>query len=78
VTRYGPLDLRGEIGAGRGFESLRSHTVELRVGEALSVRVLDLESLIASKTEAGREKDQAMLPLLRRALLEQRRFRPEK
>ena len=78
VTRYGPLDLLGEVGAGRGFGELRPHTVELRVGEGLTVHVLDLETLITTKTEAGREKDRAMLPVLRRTLAEKNRSRPEK
>ena len=43
----------------------RSHTREI---EDLRVRVLDLADVIASKEAAGRDKDRAMLPLLRRTL----------
>jgi hypothetical protein len=78
VTRYGPLDLLGEIGAGRGFDGLQPHTVELHVGEDLRARVLDLDTLIMTKTEAGREKDKAMLPILRRTLAERSRSREGK
>lgn len=38
------------------------------VGEAVTVNVLDLESLIAVKEEVEDEKDRAMLPVLRRTL----------
>ena len=34
------------------------------------LRVLDLESLIEVKEKIGREKDRAVLPLYRRALME--------
>jgi hypothetical protein len=36
--------------------------------EDMNVRVLDLEELIAVKERAGREKDLAVLPLLRATL----------
>jgi hypothetical protein len=46
----------------------RSHVVQ--VG-GLEVRVLDLASIIESKLVADRDKDRAMLPVLRRTLEEQ-------
>jgi hypothetical protein len=71
-TRLGPLDVMRSVGAGWGYEELlgRSHSVEL---DALRVRVLDLAEVIATKEAAGREKDRAMLPLLRRTLELKRR-----
>ena len=70
LTRFGPLDLLGMIGAGRGYEELLAQTVEMKVGDELRIRVLDLETLIRTKEEVAAEKDQAVLPLLRRTLEE--------
>ena len=75
MTRFGPVDVLGSIGKGRRYADLLAHAVELDVGEGIRVRVLDLETLIASKEETGREKDLAALPLLRSALAESRRRR---
>jgi len=42
----------------------------------VTARVLDLETIIASKEASGGEKDLAVLPLLRRTLQELRRRQP--
>jgi predicted nucleotidyltransferase len=52
---------------------LLPHATEMDVGEGIRVRVLDLETLITTKEEAGQEKDLAALPWLRSALEESRR-----
>ena len=57
------------IGAGWDFADLISRSRERKVGD-LAVRVLDLAAVIESKEAAGREKDAAMLPVLRRTLEE--------
>ena len=44
----------------------------MEIGEGVRVRVLDLETVIATKEESGGEKDRDMLPLLRRTLEERR------
>jgi predicted nucleotidyltransferase len=72
MTRFGPLDLLGSISNGRQFSDLLPHSSELALG-GISVRVLDLETLIAVKEETGGEKDLATLPILRRTLAESRR-----
>ncbi|MGB3565406.1 MAG: hypothetical protein WBH75_11830 [Thermoanaerobaculia bacterium] len=66
-TNLGPLDAMQRIGAGWFWAEVveRSHVVQ--VGD-LEVRVLDLASIIESKVAANRDKDRAMLPLLRRTL----------
>jgi len=74
TTRYGPLDLLGTIGRGLGYEDLLPHAVEKKIAEGVSVKVLDLPTLIALKEELGDEKDRAMLPILRRTLAESRRM----
>lgn len=73
ITRFGPLDLLGNIGNGRSYPDLVSHTSAMDLGDGLTVPVLELETLIAVKEEVGGEKDRAMLPVLRRTLEELRR-----
>lgn len=69
-ARYGPLDLLGTIGHGRGYEDLLPHTAEMDLGDGVRVRVLDLATAIAIKEEVGGEKDLATLPTLKRTLRE--------
>lgn len=71
-TRFGQLDVLGELGEDEGYEALLSDTIILRV-ETMEVRVLGLERLIAVKERAGRDKDRAVLPLLRSTLARVRR-----
>jgi predicted nucleotidyltransferase len=73
MTLAGPLDLLGVIGKGRGYDELLAHTVELEVGAGVRVRVLDLATLIETKEEAGRDKDRAVLAILRRTLEQTKR-----
>ncbi|MBI3695423.1 MAG: hypothetical protein HY238_11380 [Acidobacteria bacterium] len=73
MTRFGPLDLLGTIGAGREYKDLEEHTIEMRVDRGIKVRVLKLDSLIRIKSETAGEKDKAALPLLRRTLEEKSR-----
>ena len=70
MTCFGPLDLLGVIGAGRGYGDLLVESSEMETAAGLRVRVLNLPALIKSKEEAGGEKDQAVLPTLRRTLQE--------
>jgi hypothetical protein len=72
MTRFGPLDLLGHVGSARTYQGMLPHTAQINVGEGATVRVLDLETLIAVKEEIGGEKDRAVLPILRRTLEESR------
>lgn len=67
LTRCGPVDLLGAIGRGRVYEDLLPDAPIVELG-GLSVRVLGLAALIRTKEEAGRDKDLAVLDLLRQAL----------
>lgn len=67
LTRCGPVDLLGAIGRGRAYEDLLPDAPIVELG-GLSVRVLGLAALIRTKEEAGRDKDLAVLDLLRQAL----------
>ena len=70
TTKYGPVDLLGTIGRELGYEELLPHSLEMEIGEGVRSRVLRIETLIAIKEELGGEKDQAVLPILRRTLEE--------
>jgi hypothetical protein len=77
MTGFGPLDLLGTIGNNRSYEDLLpTSTVEV-IEPDLRVRVLSLEVLVATKEEAGRDKDIAVLPTLRATLAETRRLKSE-
>ena len=77
MTRFGPLDLLGTIGAGHGYEDLVQHSDEIAIGR-LRLRILSLEKLIEVKEKMGFEKDKAVLPILRQTLLEkQKEIKPE-
>jgi hypothetical protein len=67
TTDLGPLDLLGEVAGGGRYEDLSAHCVEAEVF-GVQCKVLDLDTLIATKKAAGRPKDYeavAELELLR-------------
>jgi hypothetical protein len=66
MTDFGVVDLLGSLD-GRDYEEVFADTVGMTVSE-MEVRVLSLEALIAAKERAGRDKDLAVLPLLRATL----------
>ncbi len=70
TTRLGHLDLLGTLHGGLGYAELLPRTVLLPLDEAVQVRILDLRGLIEVKERMGRDKDQAQLSLMRRALEE--------
>jgi hypothetical protein len=72
TTKFGPLDLLGTIGRGHTFEALLDESIEQPLG-AVVVRVLSLPALIRIKQEVAREKDLAVLAILRRTLEEKNR-----
>lgn len=73
VTRYGRLDIAFTPSGTRGYDDLRRHAVATPIGE-VDVWVASLLDVIRSKEAAGRERDRAQLPTLRR-LLERREER---
>ncbi len=72
VTRFGDLDLVVTPDGTAGYPDLIRDADALRVavGPDLVVEVASLADVIRSKEAAGREKDRAALPMLRRALEE--------
>jgi hypothetical protein len=73
ITRHGPLDVLGTIGRNLGYSELVEHSIVMDIGDGISIRVLDLETLIVIKEELGGEKDRGILPILRRSLAEERK-----
>lgn len=61
-TSLGPIDPLCELD-GQGFDELLPHS-QLLNDEERTLRVLDLPTLIALKTKAGRPKDRLVLPIL--------------
>lgn len=70
LTRYGPVDLLAVIGRNLGYQELLPHSTEMDITEGTSIRVLNLETLIAIKEQQGGEKDIAVIPILRQTLSE--------
>ena len=63
TTSLGPLDPLCVLHDGRGYDELLPHTQVLTDGSS-NIRVLDLETLIAVKTAAGRARDKLVVPIL--------------
>jgi len=72
ITTYGDLDLVVSPSGTDGYRDLIRDADELKVATEpdLAVQVASLADVIRSKEAAGREKDRAALPLLRRTLEE--------
>jgi hypothetical protein len=66
-TDLGDLDVLFQIRGDLGYQPLLDRVVEYEVGD-LRLKVANLETVIESKEPAKRDKDRAMLPLLRRTL----------
>jgi hypothetical protein len=66
MTKFGVVDVLGALDE-LDYEALFDDSITLQV-EGMDVRVLSLERLIDVKQKAGREKDLAVLPLLRATL----------
>jgi hypothetical protein len=73
LTVHGPLDVLGTIGHGRGYSELSKSSICLKLQSGPSVRVLRLSKLIETKQETARDKDRAILSILRQTLAEKRR-----
>jgi hypothetical protein len=71
MTNHGPLDVLCQLDE-LGYEELLPRSILVEDG-SLSLRVLDLPTLIEVKTRAGRPKDKLALPLLLATLDERQR-----
>lgn len=73
-TDLGALDVLGAIGDGLTYQDLVGRTLEYELGE-VRVRVLELEAVIETKEQANRDKDRAVMPVLRQTLRMKARVR---
>ncbi len=73
LTRLGPLDLLATIGDGLAYEDLLLRSQEMLAAEALPIKVLQLDMIIALKEKLGGDKDLAVLPILRQTLNESKK-----
>ena len=70
ITRHGPLDVLGAIGAGHTYGELIQEAIAIEIADGVAVPVLELSALVTIKEETAGEKDQAVLPILRQTLRE--------
>ena len=67
LTELGALDVLGTIGNGLIYRDLVGRTLAFELGES-RVLVLELAAVIETKEHANRDKDRAVLPVLRQTL----------
>jgi hypothetical protein len=68
VTTHGFLDIALLPDGTKGYDDLRRGASRERITDTLEVSVASLADVIRSKEAAGREKDRAVLPILRQVL----------
>lgn len=73
MTNAGPLDLLGTIGNKLSYGDLIKNTDILTVDD-LTVRILSLPALIDIKEEVGRDKDKAVLAILKQTAKEKKKL----
>ena len=77
VTTHGFLDIALLPDGTRGYDDLRRGASRERISDTLEVSVASLADVIRSKEAAGREKDRAVLPVLRQVLERSHAIEPE-
>ena len=75
-TDLGQLDVLSRVGNDFTYDQLIGRSAVYEVGD-LRLRVLELEAVIECKEIAGRDKDHATLPILRRTLEVKRSLEPK-
>jgi hypothetical protein len=68
VTKHGYLDIALLPDGTRGYDDLRRSATREQLTDTVSILVAALADVIRSKEAAGREKDRAVLPILRQVL----------
>jgi hypothetical protein len=72
MTTYGPLDVLGTIGSSHDYIKLLDHS-HVMVVDDVKISLLDLESLIKVKEETARDKDRAVISILKQTLKEKQK-----
>jgi len=73
MTNAGPLDLLGTIGKDQSYRDLIKHT-DMLEADTITMRILTLPVLIAMKEELGRDKDRAVLSILKQTAKEKKKL----
>jgi hypothetical protein len=68
VTKHGYLDIALLPDGTRGYDDLRRSATREQITDTVTISVAALADVIRSKEAAGREKDRAVLPILRQVL----------
>src|ERR1035437_7371222 len=68
VTKHGYLDIALLPDGTRGYDVLRRSATREQLTDTVTILVAALADVIRSKEAAGREKDRAVLPILRQVL----------
>ena len=68
VTKHGYLDIAPLPDGTRGYDDLRRSATREQLTDTVTIFVAALADVIRSKEAAGREKDRAVLPILRQVL----------
>jgi hypothetical protein len=68
VTKHGYLDVALLPDGTQGYDDLRRSATQEQISDTLKIFVAALADVIRSKEAAGREKDRAVLPVLRQVL----------
>ena len=68
VTKHGYLDIALLPDGTRGYDDLRRSATQEKITDTVTIFVAALADVIRSKEAAGREKDRAVLPILRQVL----------
>lgn len=68
VTKHGYLNIALLPDGTRGYEDLRRSATREKLTDTVTISVAALADVIRSKEAAGREKDRAVLPILRQVL----------
>jgi hypothetical protein len=68
VTKHGYLDIALLPDGTQGYDDLRRSATHEQITDSVTILVAALADVIRSKEAAGREKDRAVLPILRQVL----------
>jgi hypothetical protein len=77
TSKFGHIDLLGAVTKQRGYRDLLPDAEERTIRGEFLIKVLKLEMVITLKQEADRDKDRAVLPILRATLAEIQRRKKE-
>ena len=77
-TKHGYLDVALRPDGTRGYDDLRRPATSEQLTDTVTIFVAALADVIRSNEAAGREKDRAVLPILRQALERSRRNERDK